>query len=167
MQEYLRMQSPKISSILKDIGALSLASNPLVPDGIKDKLSGMLPSDQTATMLHAMCASTYMRAIVAEPWAVNFVADRLEGKPKMSLAIDTEQHAALLDKIDELVEVQEATVVEPVPGAVAIAPPVQELQNLETVALPAPQPVKSEPIQVKVEPTNEIDDILKNMLEGK
>lgn len=42
------------------------------------------------TKLESLLRLVYDHALAGEPWAVNFIADRLEGKPKQALSVQTE-----------------------------------------------------------------------------
>ena len=53
--------------------------------------------EREATKRMAMLLNTYMLAIKGESWAVNFIAEREDGKVKTSIDLDVEKHVSLED----------------------------------------------------------------------
>ena len=53
------------------------------------------------TNLEAILRRVVVEARKGEPWACQFVADRLEGKPRQLLAVEREEFPALRIEIDE------------------------------------------------------------------
>lgn len=44
-----------------------------------------LPKDTCVSMAEAVCLKVYMKAMEGQSWAINFIADRTEGKPAQTI----------------------------------------------------------------------------------
>jgi len=66
---------------------------PKKPYCFADILSAILKevSEGNVTKLEALLREVYNHALKGESWAVNFIADRLEGKPKAALEIQVDE----------------------------------------------------------------------------
>lgn len=96
--------SRHIPDILRKIGR----SN--IPAEMARKLPEQFPPawKRNATWLETVMRLTYMRAAAGEQWAVQFIADRTEGKVKDTLALEG---GKTLEVVEEIVDA---------PGAVAV-----------------------------------------------
>ena len=81
-----------IPDLLKRIGEES------VPEELKELLEKQFDSVDVddMTMQEAVLRSTYMYAVSGKPWAVQFIADRTEGKPAMTMSIETHEPIHLI-----------------------------------------------------------------------
>ena len=77
-----------IAGILKEIG------NEPVPDELKERVSSLFTQSELGeiTMMEAILRTTVMYAVQGKQWAVQFIADRTEGRPIQTIGvIDAEE----------------------------------------------------------------------------
>ena len=91
-----------IRSLLLKLGNQLVADDPLLPEEAQAKLAKL---GKSINRLEALLVMTYYYAFQGEAWAVNFVADRTEGRvPEATNAGVTDQRSQILVKIDEMVK---------------------------------------------------------------
>ena len=61
------------------------------PDKILSKISAMFPDADEMTFLEAVMRYVYIFALQGQSWAVQYIADRTEGKPKQSVEVTTKK----------------------------------------------------------------------------
>lgn len=81
-----------IADMLKRIGEEDVSTK--IHGNVK-KLFGQVEMGDL-TMMEAVMRMTMMYAIQGKPWAVQFIADRLEGKPKQTIDIETHEPIQLI-----------------------------------------------------------------------
>jgi len=87
-----------IPDLLRKIGEESVTDE--LAEAIKKKYDADL-SDMT--MQEAILRTTYAYAISGKAWAVQFIADRMEGKPVMKMQVESHEPIQLLRTgIDEI-----------------------------------------------------------------
>tara|TARA_R100000995_G_scaffold81242_1_gene53873 strand:- start:3116 stop:3466 length:351 start_codon:yes stop_codon:yes gene_type:complete len=80
-----------IPDLLRRIG-----SEP-VPDELAEALKEKFNADLShLTMQEAVLRSTFAYAVSGKAWAVQFIADRMEGKPAMVMSIETHEPVQLI-----------------------------------------------------------------------
>lgn len=67
-----------------------------------DKLRVVLAADDYAR-LRAIAEEAVKQAEAGEPWAIQFVADRLDGKPAQTIAGDAENPLQLVSRIERAI----------------------------------------------------------------
>jgi hypothetical protein len=82
----------QIPEILRRIGRRHVCDFRILPQRLQ-KAFGLLGND--ITMLEAVCVVSYLCALKGEPWAVDFIAERTEGKVTQSVELNYK------DKTDE------------------------------------------------------------------
>jgi len=60
------------------------------PDQILTKMKKMFPRVRNMTFLEAVQRYVYIFALKGDSWAVQYIADRTEGKPVQKIEVDTE-----------------------------------------------------------------------------
>lgn len=70
-------------------------------ENLPDELRGKLPADiqKSSTMLDALMRCVYRRAFAGEGWAVQFVAERTEGKVKDVMRVEGGQRLEIVEEI--------------------------------------------------------------------
>lgn len=76
-------RSATFAQLLEKIGAEGIQDDPLVHDNLKRKFR----SRKDLTKKEAAMRITYNLALKGIPWAVHYIADRTEGKPKEHVTI--------------------------------------------------------------------------------
>tara|TARA_R100000734_G_C3290853_1_gene82687 strand:- start:504 stop:866 length:363 start_codon:yes stop_codon:yes gene_type:complete len=81
-----------IPDLLRKIGEES------VPPELKQALSEKYTENELRdiNMQEAVLRATYMYAVSGKPWAVQFIADRTEGKPVMTMTLETHEPVQLI-----------------------------------------------------------------------
>jgi hypothetical protein len=84
-------QALQIPDLLRRIGE----------DKLPAEIAGKLPEHirSSKTMLQALMRATYLRALQGESWAVQFVAERTEGKVKDVLSLEGGQRLEITEEI--------------------------------------------------------------------
>mgnify|MGYP003133003253 CR=1 FL=1 len=87
-----------IPDLLRRIGEES------VPDDLAEALNEKFDADLSElTMQEAVLRSTFAYAVSGKAWAVQFIADRMEGKPVMKMQVESHEPIQLLRTgIDEI-----------------------------------------------------------------
>lgn len=97
-----------ISSILDDISVEELINDPMIPQSIRGKIGKI---DPNITKQEALYRLVYAFAMAGQAWAVEFIADRTEGKPKeridlfnhdVEIDIEGEVSPEDADKVDDI-----------------------------------------------------------------
>lgn len=81
-----------IPDLLKRIGEEDVSNK--LHDEVQ-KLFGEVEVGQL-TMMEAVMRMAMMYAIQGKPWAVQFIADRLEGKPRQTIEVETHEPIQLI-----------------------------------------------------------------------
>jgi hypothetical protein len=87
---------PKGTSSIPDL--LRKIGEEPVPDELKEKLKSEFKSEnlQGLSLQEAVLRTTYLYAVSGKPWAVQFIADRTEGKPIMTMNLETHEPVQLI-----------------------------------------------------------------------
>ena len=87
---------PKGTSSIPDL--LRKIGEEPVPDELKEKLKNEFKSEnlQGLSLQEAVLRTTYLYAVSGKPWAVQFIADRTEGKPIMTMNLETHEPVQLI-----------------------------------------------------------------------
>ena len=87
---------PKGTSSIPDL--LRRIGEEDVPNELKELLKKQFDPDDVdkMNMQEAVLRTTFMYAVSGKPWAVQFIADRTEGKPAMTMSIETHEPIQLI-----------------------------------------------------------------------
>ena len=87
---------PKGTSSIPDL--LRKIGDEAVPAELKNLLKGKFSNAElnNMTMQEAVLRATYIFAVSGKPWAVQFIADRTEGKPIMTMNLETHEPVRLI-----------------------------------------------------------------------
>lgn len=69
-----------------------------VPEELKVLLKKQFDAEsvENMNMQEAVLRTTFMYAVSGKPWAVQFIADRTEGKPMMTMSVETHEPIQLI-----------------------------------------------------------------------
>ena len=93
-----RPKSKTISEMLLAIGTEEIQSDLFLSQDIKNKFK---KAGSDATKINAVLRMVYMHALKGQSWAVNFIADRTEGKAPETIKITDDRVVIDIEDDDE------------------------------------------------------------------